>query len=362
MSVVVEYYHHLHRFPELSGQEKKTSAYIFNALKDMGYEPRQYACLGVTADLVTDPDLPWILLRADMDALPVVENSCVPMPSEHPGVMHACGHDSHVAMLLGAAEALSGKKLPCNVRFLFQPDEELTNGAESMIEAGAIPENLKACFAVHVWPGVPKGQLATRPGALMASSERLRLIVTGKSAHCGQQHLGADALRTAADIVLHLPEVKALAKDSRTVLFCGTLESGRAHNIVADSAELTGTLRTFSGEDRRAVIDGLDNAVKEITQKYGTTAQVIWECSTPALQNSGEYIEVLRTLQENFCPDVAASLTAEDFSRFQMEAPGVLLWLGTGDTPPLHTPAFFVPEEILPIGVDFWVKVASYPW
>lgn len=362
MSSVVAYYRYLHRFPERSHQETETSKYIENELKAMGYQPERYCQNGIVADLVADLKLPWILIRADMDALPITENSCVAMPSEHPGVMHACGHDSHVAMLLGAAQALAGRKLPQNVRFLFQPAEELTAGAVEMIEAGAVPENIRACFAVHVWPGVKKGQLATRPGALMASSDRYRLTVTGKSAHCGQQHLGADALQTAAAIVGKIPGIKALADDPRTVLFCGSLTSGTAHNIVADKAVMTGTLRTFGEGDRQLMKTRLEAEAQAVAKQFGTAVQLDWECSNPSLDNSKELIDVLGTLAEDFCGDITASLTAEDFSRYQRVAPGVLLWLGTGDTPPLHTPSFYVPEEILTIGVDFWVKVANHPW
>lgn len=362
MQNAITYYRYLHRFPELSNQETETCTYLLEQLEKMGYTPKRRGKNGVTADLITDPALPWILLRADTDALPVMENSCVAMPSENTGVMHACGHDSHMAMLLGAAQALVGKKLPQNVRFLFQPAEEVTEGAEEMISVGAVPENTKACFAVHVWPGLPKGQLATRPGALMASSDRLRLTVKGRSAHCGQQHLGADALRTAADIVAKFPEIRALAKDERTVLFCGTLQSGTAHNVVADEAVLTGTMRTFLAEDREQLCQTLQKVSEEIAAGYGTTVCVAWESSNPFVKNDEVLVAELGKLVENYRDDVPATLIAEDFSRFQREAPGVLLWLGTGDTPPLHSAGFYVPEEILPIGVDFWCKVAEFAW
>ncbi len=362
MLTAVEHYRYLHRFPELSQQEEKTSAYIFDALEKAGYQPQRLGKTGVIADLVTDPALPWVLLRADMDALAVTENSCVAMPSENVGVMHACGHDSHTSMLLGAAQQLAGKSLPQNIRFLFQPAEENTEGAKEMVRAGAIPENAKACFAVHVWPGVPRGQLVTRPGTLMASSDRLHLTVHGRSAHCGQQHLGADALRTAADIVAKFPAVRALAKDARTVLFCGTMHCGTAHNIVANQAELTGTMRTFLEEDCKLLKQKLQEEAEAIAAVYGTSISLEWESSNPSVYNDENLVKTLATVAENFLADAEATLIAEDFSEFQRRVPGVLLWLGTGDTPPLHTPNFFVPEELLPVGVDFWVKVANHPW
>lgn len=362
MPTVVDYYHYLHRYPEIALKETVTSAYIEQSLKDMGYSPKRYGETGVAADLVTDPALPWVILRADMDALPIVENSCVAMPSENPGMMHACGHDSHVAMLLGAAQELYGKKLPRNIRFVFQPGEEGTAGALVIINDGVIPENACACFAVHVWPGVPKGQLATRPGGLMAAADRMRLIIHGRSAHCGQQHLGADALRAAAEIVGKLPEVRALAEDQRTVLFCGSFHSGTSHNIVPDLAELHGTLRTYLPADQKLVKEKLAEMASAVAAKYGATAELRWESSSPAVINDAALVETLGTMIDDYCSDVEASLTGEDFSRYQEKMPGVMLWLGTGDTPPLHTPEFYVPEEILPIGVNFWVKVANHPW
>lgn len=362
MCDTVTYYRDLHRIPELSGQERKTADYIAGVLSALGYRPQRLGHCGVSADLVTDPALPWILLRADMDALPIEENSCAAKPSEHPGVMHACGHDSHVAMLLGAAKALAGQSLPRNIRFLFQPAEEITEGAGEVIAAGAIPADTRACFAVHVWPGVPKGQLVTRPGALMASSDRLELTVTGKSAHCGQQHLGADALRTAVDIAAMLPQLRAKAEDPRTVLFCGSFHSGTTHNVVADRAVLTGTVRTLHRGDRVRMKEGLAAAVQAAAERYGTHAELVWLCSNPALDNDAQLVARLEALGLTASSDVQASLTAEDFALYQAEVPGVLLWLGLGDTPPLHTPAFYVPEDILKVGVDFWCRVAAQPW
>ena len=149
-------------------QEKKTSAYIFNELKNYGFDPVRVGETGIYADLCADPSLPWLLFRADIDALPVTEQTGLPFASEIEGMMHACGHDTHVAMLLTAACLLRDSKLPQNIRFLFQPAEEVTSGAKVMIEAGVIPANTVAAFGFHVWPKVPKGKIVAKAGSLMA--------------------------------------------------------------------------------------------------------------------------------------------------------------------------------------------------
>lgn len=362
MEQVIAHYRHLHRHPEVSSQEEKTSAYIVNAMKALGYCPEKVGKYGVIADLVTDEKLPWIVLRADMDALPVQETSCVPWSSENPGVMHACGHDSHTAMLLGAARKLQGKKLPQNVRFLFQPAEEITEGAKEVIDAGALPENLKASFAVHVWPGVPFGRIATCPGALMAFTDRIHITVAGKSAHCGQQYNGINALTCAVKILDAFPSAQGLAQDKRTVLFCGTLRSGDGHNIVADKAEMTGTLRTFLESDCVNIKAAVEKVCQQAQEATGAKVDLQWECSVPALDNDASLIARLETLFEDVDANMEGTPVGEDFALFQKYAPGVLVWLGIGDVPPLHNSAFYVPEEILPVGVNFWETVANQKW
>lgn len=362
MSDVKDYYRHLHQIPEISGCEQETAEYIYNSLCDMGYSPNRIGKTGVYADLTADKSLPWILLRADIDALPIDEKSCATVVSRHNGVMHACGHDSHTAMLLGAALSLRGKNIEQNIRFLFQPAEETTEGAAEMIRCGIIPQNLIACFAMHVWPGVKKGTVATRTGALMASSDVYSIEIKGKSAHCAQSVLGADALQTAVLIAASLAEIRAVATDKDTILFCGSIASGNSHNIVPDKAKLSGTLRTFSETDRKNIKLMLEKTVKESAQKYGTEAQLNWYAGCPAIDNSEKIINELGGLVPDFVCDQPRTLAAEDFACYQKYAQGVMLWLGTGDTPPLHNESFFVPEDILPKGVSLWQKIALHNW
>lgn len=362
METAQDLYRKLHRWPEPSGEESATAALIYDTLSGVGYSPVRIGKTGVYADLVSDPALPWLLLRADTDALRIRECSGLPFASENPGIMHACGHDSHSAMLLEAAGRLIGQALPQNIRFLFQPAEETTLGAAEMLRCGVIPPNLKACFAMHVWPGVPEGTVATRPGALMASSDVYKIQISGRSAHCAQSAKGLDALQTAVTIAARLPDIKAQAADDRTILFCGSIHSGSSHNIVPDQANLWGTLRTFLQADRSKLIGLLEKSCREAAKQYGTEVQILWDGGCPAINNDEKLIDQLRELIPGLFTQQEQTLAAEDFACYQEFAPGVLLWLGAGDVPPLHNEKFYVPERILSIGVDHWIHIATHRW
>lgn len=360
--MVYKHYQALHRIPERAFQEYNTAAYIEQALKNAGYEPVRVGETGLYADLCTDPSLPWLLFRADIDALPVVEETGLPFQSEIDGMMHACGHDTHTAMLLTAATQLKGSKLPQNVRFLFQPAEEITSGAQKMIEAAAIPEKTVAAFGFHVWPQVPKGKIVAKAGPLMASSTRIQVICNGKNAHCSKRHEGADALLTAAKIATRFHEAEEMANGDGTVLFVGKLHSGNAHNIVSAEAEMVGTLRSYSEESRERVLQKLEEIVKQSAAEYGTEAKLNAFAYNPATINHEELAQKVQRLLPEAISEYAPSLASEDFSRYQHKVPGVFLWLGVGDTEALHNGKFIVPDEVLPIGVDAWLKIANHKW
>lgn len=362
MLPVTKFYRDLHQIPELSNQEFDTALYVEDALRSWGFSPRRVGQTGVTADLAVGEHLPWILLRADMDALPGEEESCAAEPSRHNGVMHSCGHDAHMAMLLAAAERLAGEKAPQNIRFLFQPAEETTQGAAQMIAHGVLPDHLLACFSLHVWPGVPLGRLAVRSGAMMASSDVYRVSISGKSAHCAQAAKGADALRSAVSLAARLPQIKEIAEHPDTILFCGSIHSGNSHNIVPDQAALRGTIRSFSEEDRSLIKAALERELYAVTKTFGTTGELTWDGGCPVVHNSDVLIKEMVSIFPDLMTDAAPSLAAEDFALYQQHAPGVLTWLGTGATPPLHSSSFFVPEEILPLGQKFWESISRWDW
>jgi len=362
MEKLFQYYEDLHRNPELSGCEERTACYLTAALSDMGYQPARIGKHGVYADLLVDPALPWVLFRSDMDALPVTEETGIAYASQTPGVMHACGHDSHMAMLLAAAGALKDKKLPQNIRFLFQPAEETVVGAEEMIRCGAVPENCRAVFGMHVWPSIPKGKVLAKAGPLMASATNISLCCEGLSAHCGNRERGNDALMTMAQILARSREVEALAEDDGSILFFGKLQAGTGHNIVASHAVMEGTLRTYYPATRKKMLAKLEDIAAEEAAAYGTSVKVTYNAYAPSVINPEQLALQLQKLLPNAVAEMAPTRIAEDFSLYQEKAPGILLWLGVGDTPSLHNSKFLVPQDVLPVGVDAWLRLAEHTW
>ena len=362
MSRLLEYYEYLHAHPELSRQEFRTAEYLMDTLAGLGYAPVRIGETGVYADLITDSAAPWLVLRSDMDALPVTEETGVSYASQNPGVMHACGHDSHMAMLLSAAEELKGKKLPQNIRFLFQPAEEGVTGAVEMVAAGAVPANTAAVFGMHVWPGVPKGKVLAKAGPLMASTTTIQIRCHGLGAHCGKRELGKDALMTMAQILVRSKEAEALAEGDGSILFFGLLQSGTSHNIVASEAYMKGTLRTYYPKTRERVLEKLRQIAAQTAAEYGTEVEVTYSSFAPAVINPEDLTKRVQALLPGVVTQIEPTRIAEDFSRYQEVAPGVLMWLGVGDTPSLHNGKFLVPKEILPLGVDAWIRLAEHKW
>lgn len=362
MNKLLQYYEYLHANPELSKQEAQTSAYLMDTLEKMGYQPVRAGQYGVYADLCVDEALPWVMLRSDMDALPVTEETGVSYASRNPGVMHACGHDAHMAMLLAAAEELKGKKLPQNIRFLFQPAEEGVSGAVEMVAAGVVPANTAAVFGMHVWPGVPKGKVLAKSGPLMASTTTIEIHCRGLGAHCGNRERGKDALMTVAEILVRSKEAEALSDGDGSVLFFGKLQSGTSHNIVASGAFMKGTLRTYSSRTREKVLAKLSDIAAETAAAYGTEVEIVYSSFAPAVINPEGLTQRVQELLPNVLTEMEPTRIAEDFSRYQEKAPGVLMWLGVGDTPSLHNGKFLVPMDVMPVGVDTWLRLASNKW
>ena len=362
MDKLIKFYEALHRNPELSGCEEETACYLTTALTDMGYQPKRIGGHGVYADLQTDPALPWLLFRSDMDALPVTEETGASYASQNPGVMHACGHDSHMAMLLAAAEVLKEKKLPQNIRFLFQPAEETVVGAEELIRCGAVPENCRTVFGMHVWPGIPKGKVLAKAGPLMASATNICIRCKGLSAHCGNRERGNDALMTMAQILARSREVEALAEGDGSILFFGKLQAGTGHNIVASDAVMEGTLRTYYPTTREKMLAKLEAIAAEEADTYGTFVEVVYSAYAPSVINPENLALQVQKILPNAVTEMEPTRIAEDFSLYQEKVPGILLWLGVGDTPSLHNSKFLVPKEVLSVGVDAWLRLAEYSW
>ena len=371
LAYMIEMRRHLHRMPELSLQEKETAAFIREQLKALGYEPVAIADTGTYTDFIVDPEKPWLLFRADIDALPVTEETGLPFASEHPGKMHACGHDGHTSMLLGAARAfkLGELKSAYNLRFAFQPAEEMYGGAARMIAAGVLPEHLAGKLLIHKWPQVPYGKIGWRKGTLMASNDRFTITITGKGAHAAMQNVGKNALQAGAMLALELPRLSSriLSPSRAALIFVGTMNAGSGYNIVADRCTMEGTCRALTPEDRDAIEAGIKELASGIAALYGVQIEVEYVRQyPPLLTHESAADEIRKIFPENLLWEAPEPfMTAEDFAYFTEKVNGGMLLLGTGreDYPnPLHSSRFTFDENLMALGVKAYGILANGQW
>jgi amidohydrolase len=370
----------LHAHPELSNREERTGRLVAERLRSLGLEVRHpVARTGVVAVLRGGRPGRVVALRADMDALPIQEKSEKPYKSENAGVMHACGHDTHTAMLLGVAEVLVKLKarLPGTVVFLFQPAEEgppqgEEGGAKLMVKEGALDEpKVEAIFGLHVGLGVDVGRIGWSDGPLMASADTFTIEVLGKTVHGAMPHLGLDPVPVAAEIVSALQLVVSRQVDAQDpkVLTIGRIQGGTRFNIIADRVVMDGTLRTFSPAVRADIKERMARTVAGVAAAHGTTASVRYrDEGSDATVNDTALARASRPALErvfgasNVYP-IRPLMVAEDFSVYGNKAPAVLLILGTrnrakGIESVNHTPDFDIDEAALPLGVRTLVTLA----
>ncbi len=304
-----------------------------------------------------------VALRADMDALPVTEQTGLPFASENPGVMHACGHDAHMAMMLGAVRILrdAADSLAGEVRIIFQPAEEISIGALSMIEAGAL-EGVDAIYGAHIWSEVPAGTVSCAPGQRMANTDWFRIDIDGVSAHGSMPHKGVDAVVVGAEMVaaLQILVSRDVSPFEPVVVTVGEFHGGQARNIMAGHAWLTGTVRTWSEGLRSEVPDRLEHIVSRIAHAFGATARFTFEPGNAGLANDPTCAEVARqavvdTLGEQGVADYRGTLSGEDFSEYLRFVPGVFCFVGTrnpqvGADHPQHSCHYTVDEDVLAKG------------
>jgi amidohydrolase len=379
MPKVVEWRRDFHQHPELSNQEFRTAKIVADHLRALGMEVETgVAHTGVVGTL-RGGDGPVVALRADMDGLPVTELVDLPFASKargvyqgrEVGVMHACGHDNHVAILMGVAEVLAsmGDDLPGTVKFIFQPAEEGTpdgsvGGAELMLMEGAF-ENPRpdVVFGLHVFP-FPAGTIATRPGGLMASSDRHQITIKGKQTHGAVPWAGVDPIVTASQVVLGLQTIVSRQLDATltpSIVTIGRVEGGVRNNIIPESVELEGTIRTFDAETRIDIHKRIRRTATNIAEAAGATADVVIDQGYGVTRNDPDlFLQMSPTLErvagDRFI-EASQTTTAEDFSYFANEVPGLFLFLGVApDDPtliyPNHSPRFYADERALPVGVE----------
>lgn len=352
--------HALHRIPELHNNLPETVAYLKKALTCLNCtvtEPMQ----GAVAAWFDFGKESAIAFRADADALPIQEQNDVPYASQHPGKMHACGHDGHMAILLELARRLSEKKnLPHNVLLLFQPAEETTGGARDLCETGILKEkNVTAIFGLHLWPGIEKDTIASRKNELMARSSEVTVDIYGKSAHIAKASEGIDALEAAAEFYLQaLALERELPDEVYRLLKFGKFQSGTVRNALSAHSHLEGSLRAFQNDVFEGLRDGLHSIAAEVEARFGCTVNLHFSDGYPAVMNPEDLFDhVARTVP--FETLKSPFMTAEDFSWYQQHVPGMFFFLGLGDTPPLHADTFDFDESILLKGADFFEKLAE---
>ena len=383
---VVAWRRDIHQHPELSGQEVRTSALVAGRLRALGLEVRtEVGGHGVVGLLKGGKPGKVVALRADMDALPVVEPPGLPFAStvrtvynsQDVGVMHACGHDTHVAMLLGVAQVLAGirAQLPGSVKFLFQPAEEQTpdGGAKPMIEAGALDDpKVDAVFGLHVTP-TRVGTLQYRAGPFMASADNLLIVVHGKQTHGAKPWGGVDPIVVASQIVLGLQTIISRQADlvqAPAIVTIGVMRAGVRFNIIPDSVVMEGTIRALDEEMRRDIHARIKRTAESIAQSAGATATVTIDDGYPVTVNDPALTaRMLPTLQRVVGPDrvteIPPATWSEDFSRFEEKVPGMFFNLGvTPDSvdpakaAPNHSPLFFADEAAFPVGVRALANLA----
>ncbi len=361
---------YIHAHPEISYKEKNTAAYIQQKLKEKGIVSNgQIAETGVVATLPSRvSDLQGVALRADMDALPVVEETGLGFASKNHGVMHACGHDGHVAMLLGAAALLSTTELSAPVRLLFQPAEEKGNGAVKMIE-GNVLENIGAVFAGHIDTHFPIGTITVDEGIICAYADSFCIRVKGRSGHAARPHEAVDSVVAASNLVLSAQTLvsREVNPNRSAVLSFATFQAGTVQNVIAQEAVLSGTVRCSHGETRKRIIAGLERVVRSIAEMHGVETSISFYDSIPAVENQAEVAAFARKAAkitggvDTVTSQGASSLGAEDFAYYQEKVQGCMVRFGAslnGTTGAAHSRTFNFDEKVLAIGASWYANVA----
>jgi amidohydrolase len=363
LPALLELRQHLHSHPELSGEEHQTAALVAGELRSLGWRVQEgVGRTGIVAELGPDEG-PTVGLRVDMDALPVEERTGLPYASKRQGVMHACGHDLHTCTGLGVARLLAAlPSLQARVRLLFQPAEEIAQGAIWMRDAGAT-KGLDALFGVHVVPNLPAGIVGIRRGCLTAAAGELEILVRGEAGHGARPHQSVDAIWMAAKVVTELQQAISRRLDALqpVVVSFGKVDGGRAFNVIADEVRLLGTVRCLD-LDQHAMLPGwIEDTVQAICVGCGGSAEVRYRCIAPpvdndvALTNLLERCAMVRLGRDRVVPVEQPSLGAEDFAELLRDVPGMMMRLGVAGPDgcaPLHNGAFALDETALGVGIE----------
>ena len=368
--LIIQLRRDLHRIPETAYTEKKTSAYVANYLNNLKLEVKtEIARYGVVGLMKTGRPGPTLMIRADMDALPLKENTGLAFASEHEGAMHACGHDAHMAMVLGAATVFNTLKdeISGNIKFLFQPAEEGPGGAEPMIKAGVM-ESPKVDYSIgcHVWPDIPEGTIGVRPGPFMAAMDRFDIKIKGKGGHGAMPHLSVDALEVGAQVVNALQRIVSRKMDplEPTVVTIGTFHAGTAFNIIPPEAEMSGTTRTFNPDIWNSWEARIAKVVRGVCDSMGCDFELKFSKGYPVTINDAPMAEIVRgcaakVVGEDRVVVPRKTLGGEDFAYYLQRSQGCYFALGVGrdGAVPVHNPAFDFNEDVMLLGMETHCRI-----
>ena len=352
---------YFHENPELSFQESSTLAYLKKELESMGLNVTEIPKGGIFADLVCDRPGNSVAVRADIDALPVTEENDLPYVSKNRGVMHACGHDAHMAMLLGVVRMAVARKndLRGKIRFMFQRAEERPPGGAVSLISGGVLNGMDFVIGQHVMSTIPAGKVALFPREAMANADEFTIRIHGKGGHGSAPHETVDALMISA---LYIAEAQTIVsrmidpQEAGVVTF-GTINSGYRYNIIAAHSEMTGTVRTFSEGVRKTIRDGLENLLSRICEAYGATYEFHYDEGYPAVLNSPQVTDIIGKAAEEILGKSVLlypkpSMGGEDFAYYLQKIPGAFYFLGVGNqekgiSSPQHSPTYNVDEDTL---------------
>lgn len=359
----------LHQHPELSWREQRTASQVCEFLDELQikYE-RDVSGTGVVAEIPAGTAGPFVALRADMDALPVIEETGLPFASQNAGVMHACGHDGHTAMLLGAASLLvAEKELPAPVRLIFQPAEETADGAKSMTEAGVL-ENVAMIFGGHIDRHFSLGSIAVTEGPVNASSDRFSISITGTGGHAARPHETVDAVVVGSLMVMALQTIvsREVNPAHPSVVTVGRFDAGTAANVIAGQARLEGSIRSQDQDVRKYLHQAIERVANSMGQLHGAGVEVEIKPGTPVVSNPADYTDIARRAAQmvgNVVRMETANMGGEDFGFFLQEVPGCYVRFGTAggdvDCYPAHSSKFDFDERVIAIGAAYYRAVAK---
>ena len=369
---LIEMRRDFHEHPELGFEENRSAGIVEHYLQNLGLTTKRIAKTGVVAMIEGDPKGPVIMLRADMDALPVQEENPVEYASKTPGVMHACGHDAHMTMLLGAAKILTQIKesLKGSIKLVFQPDEE-NAGALPMIKEGVLDNpKVDSALGIHIWTPLPSGTIGVSSGGVMSGLDVFQMKVKGYGGHSGYPETAIDPIIAASDIVVSAQRIQTREVSSMkpmTMVF-GKINGGTKANIIPDEVTLEGSIRTLYNDTEDPPINRLKLLSENVARVHHCECEITWVRENIPLINDNKLVSEMIPVAKEVVEDENKvipyrTMASEDFSEFTSRIPGVFLFLGTGNEGkethfPHHNPRFNIDEDVLPQGVELYVKGA----